>query len=81
MYALISPTEKVVDVTGAVLGDRVAEVVVTAFSVASPLFWAECSSDVVADQFYWFNGSFFPVPPPPPPPPVVLPEGGGPAVL
>lgn len=81
MYALISPNEKVTDLSGAVLGDRVAEVVVTVFPVTSPLFWVECGGDVVADQFYWSNGSLFPVPPPPPPPPVVLPEGGGPAVL
>lgn len=34
---------------------RVAEVVPTGsqFPVASPLFWTECSDDVVADQWYY----------------------------
>lgn len=32
---------------------RVAEVSDSPFEVAPPLFWADCSDDVVADQWYY----------------------------
>ena len=51
--ALISPTEKVYNYAGALLGERVAEVTTTPFQVAPPLFWTACADDVVADQWYY----------------------------
>lgn len=45
--ALISPNEPVE------LGYRVAEVADQSFEVAPPLFWIECTDDVVAGQFYY----------------------------
>ena len=51
--ALISPTEKVYNYAGALLGERVAEVANTSFEVAPPLFWVACADDVVADQWYY----------------------------
>jgi hypothetical protein len=51
--ALISPTEKVYSYSGALLGDRVAEVTTNPFEVAPPLFWTACADDVVADQWYY----------------------------
>jgi hypothetical protein len=35
--------------------ERIAEVSVTPFEVSPPLFWTQCSSDVVADQWYYDN--------------------------
>ena len=32
---------------------RVAEVVDQAFEVAEPLFWVDCSDNVIADRFYF----------------------------
>lgn len=62
--ALISPLEP------RETGYRVAEVVDVAFEVAPPLFWIECSDDVVADQWYYDNqtGVINPVPSMPPAP-------------
>ena len=51
--ALISPEEKVYKYDGTLLGDRVAEVTISPFEVAPPLFWVACNDDVVADQFYY----------------------------
>lgn len=48
MKALISPIEQ----RG--IGYRVAEVHPDGFEVAPPLFWVNCSDDVVADLF-WFD--------------------------
>lgn len=50
MQALISPNEAVQS------GYRVAEVSVTSFEVASPMFWMACADDVVADQ-WWYDPS------------------------
>jgi hypothetical protein len=47
MYALISPNEPSVN------GYRVAQVADITFEVAEPLFWVECSNDIVADDFYY----------------------------
>lgn len=47
MNALISPNESVES------GYRVAEVALTTFEVAPPLFWVDCADDVIADQFYY----------------------------
>lgn len=46
-YALISPNEPVE------YGYRVAEVSDQTFDVAEPLFWVDCSDDIIADQFYY----------------------------
>ena len=65
MNALISPNEHVQYISSwntsekspipifTKIGQRVAEVSATPFEVASPLFWVECSNNVVADQFYY----------------------------
>jgi hypothetical protein len=63
MQALISPNEKVRAVDGAILGDRVAEVVTMPFEVAPPLFWIACADNVVADQWYYANDVLSPIPP------------------
>ena len=53
MKALISPDQKVYSYTGALIGERVAEVSAADFPVAPPLFWVDCSDQVVADQWYY----------------------------
>ena len=67
--ALISPLEPVYnyDDPPQRIGDRVAEVNENEFPVAPPLFWTDCADDVVADEWYWNEGQFYPVPTPPPP--------------
>ena len=80
-HALISPNETTYSYDGSALGQRVAEVEVAPFEVAPPLFWAECSDDVVADQFYYTGGEILPVPLPPPPPPVSVVDQQGPTVV
>jgi hypothetical protein len=50
MQALISPNEP------SQSGYRVAEVSVTSFEVAPPMFWVACADDVVADQ-WWYDPS------------------------
>jgi hypothetical protein len=63
MQALISPSEP------SQSGYRVAEVAVTSFEVASPMFWVACADDVVADQ-WWYDPSdstFKQIPAPTPP--------------
>jgi hypothetical protein len=45
--ALISPIEPVLS------GYRVAEVADNDFPVADPLFWIDCSDEIVADQYYF----------------------------
>ena len=66
MKALISPNEP------RETGYRVAEVEPDdkVFEVAEPLFWVDCTNDVVADQF-WYDPetqSIKPVPEPEPEP-------------
>ena len=58
--ALISPNEP------RETGYRVAEVSDTTFEIASPLFWVECSDDVIADKFWYdpTNQSFEVLPEP-----------------
>ena len=56
--ALISPTEKVYDYSGNLLGDRVAEVTSNPFQVAPPLFWMACADDVIADQWYYSESGY-----------------------
>lgn len=51
--ALISPSEIILDPnTQEELGWRVAQVS-KPFEVASPLFWVDCTSDVVANEWYY----------------------------
>jgi hypothetical protein len=50
MKALISPNET------CGTGYRVAEVAVTTFDVAEPLFWVECANYVKPD-FFWYDPS------------------------
>lgn len=49
---------------------RVAQVEDQTFEVALPLFWTECSDDVVADQFYYNtkDNEIYPKPEPAPMP-------------
>lgn len=49
---------------------RVAEVENEIFEIGSPLFWTECSDDVIADQFYYnlSDKEIYPVPDPAPEP-------------
>lgn len=67
MMALISPEEMVYTFDGTFLGWRVADVAPTPFPVAKPLFWVDCSSDVVRDQFYYNSetAQILPIPVPP----------------
>ena len=48
--------------------DRVADVVDAEFPVAEPLFWLDCSDNVVANEWYYDNVTleFVVVPPPAP---------------
>jgi hypothetical protein len=66
MKALISPIEP------RETGYRVAEIAQQSFEVAPPLFWVDCATNVVADQF-WYDPSdqtIKPIPVPPEPEPV-----------
>ena len=47
MKALISPQEQVNT------GYRVAQVEENSFDVAPPLFWVDCSNEVIQDQFWY----------------------------
>lgn len=47
MKALISPEEQVNS------GYRVAQVEENSFEVAPPLFWVDCSNEVIQDQFWY----------------------------
>jgi len=47
MKALISPEEQVNN------GYRVAQVEENSFEVAPPLFWVDCSNEVIQDQFWY----------------------------
>lgn len=80
--ALISPNEKVYSYDGILLGDRVAETADNEFPVSPPLFWTDCSDEVIADEWYWNEGIFYPVPAPPPAPNIPEPtQGSGPVVI
>lgn len=35
--------------------ERVCEVMENEFEVAPPLFWVDCSNDVIADEYYYDN--------------------------
>lgn len=76
-YALISPNELVYDCNNdnALIGSRVAETASVTFDVAPPLFWVECSDDIVSDQYYYSSATntleLTPVLPPPELPPEV----------
>jgi len=52
MKALISPMEPRES------GFRVAEVSAQDFPVADPLFWVDCSDDIVADEYWYKDGVF-----------------------
>lgn len=59
MQALISPNQTSSYISAwekgrpvfTVVGIRIAEVAEVPFEVGQPLFWVECASDVVADQW------------------------------
>lgn len=76
--ALISPLEPVYNYDNPPqrVGDRVAQVENAEFPVAPPLFWVDCQDDILADEFYWNEGLFYPVPEPPPPPLSDVPSEG-----
>lgn len=69
--ALVSPNQPCMsyDDPPVELGAYVVEVEENPFPVAEPLFWADCPDDVLAYQFYWSSGQYYPVPIPPPPKP------------
>lgn len=54
MKALISPNE-IVDLPDGSKGQRVAQVEPDSqtFPVAEPLYWMDCTDDVVADSWYY----------------------------
>lgn len=81
MKALISPNEKVYnyDDPPVEVGVRVCDVMDAEFPVAAPLFWVDCDSAIVAGEFYYNNGSFYPVPVRPKPPEAT--EETGPVVI
>jgi hypothetical protein len=81
MKALISPTEIVYnyDTPPIQVGVRVAEVTAVEFEIAPPLFWVGCDDTIVADQFYYNDGLFYPVPIKPKPPKAT--EATGPVVI
>jgi hypothetical protein len=79
--ALISPNQPCMsyDKPPVELGVYVVEIADAEFPVAAPLFWTDCDDTIIAYQFYWNNGLFYPVPIPPPPVPV--PPGEAPTVI
>jgi hypothetical protein len=62
MKALISPNEPAYSYDGTLLGQRIAQVSDTPFSVAPPLFWTDCPDDCVADFWYYSSGQCLPKP-------------------
>ena len=62
MKALISPNEP------RETGYRIAEVSMTEFEVAEPLFWIDCADDMAVDQFWYdpADQTIKPVPQPEP---------------
>lgn len=61
---------------------RVAQVQEDSFEVAPPLFWTDCASDVVADEWYYqtSTGAILPIPAPAPIPETVPVADNQPAV-
>jgi hypothetical protein len=53
MKALISPQELVYKYDGTLIGGRIAQVDETGFDIAEPLFWVDCSIEVVPDLWYY----------------------------
>ena len=51
--ALVSPDELVYSYDDVLLGERIVQVGASSFPVASPLFWVECSDEVIADAWYY----------------------------
>jgi hypothetical protein len=71
MKALISPNEP------RETGYRVADISVNGFGVAQPLFWVDCSDDIVPDKFWYdpVDQTFKLVPLPEPEPEQPISEG------
>jgi hypothetical protein len=65
MYALISPNEQARYISSwngktpvfTQIGERIAQVSDSEFSVATPLFWISCADDIVADKYYYDSGT------------------------
>lgn len=74
MKALVSPNEWAFSYNGDCLGQRIAQVSVSVFPVASPLFWVDCPDDCAADLWYYTDGQCLPKPLPPPQPEEPQPE-------
>lgn len=70
MKALISPNEPCAS------GFRIAEVSSNSFDVAEPLFWIDCSDEIVPDLF-WFDPNDQTVKPTPEPESIVTPLQSG----
>jgi len=81
--ALISPNQPCMnyDKPPVELGAYVVQVEAEEFPVAEPLFWTDCDDAVVAYQFYWNSGVFYPVPQPPVVAPSQVTGENGPAVI
>jgi len=90
--ALISPNESVSYVSGwteetypkeiytvITTAQRIAEINNTTFEVANPLFWVECSDDIVAHEFYYdsVTKSFIEIPDAAPYPELTQPQTSG----
>ena len=78
---LISPLQPAYDYSDPpiMLGDFVVDVADAEFPVTPPLFWTDGDDNILAYQFYWKEGSFYPVPVKPLPPPAT--EETGPVVI
>lgn len=59
MKALISPNELSRSYDGTTLGQRVAQISETEFSVSEPLFWIDCPDECVADKWYYSEGQLY----------------------
>jgi len=90
--ALISPNESVSYISGWTEetnhkeiyttisnGYRIAEVNDAQFEVASPLFWVECSDDIISHEFYYdsVTKKFIKIPDTPPYPELTQPNTTG----
>ena len=90
--ALVSPNEQVLWLSGwtdesiphpiytpIANAQRIAQVEITPFEVAPPLFWTDCADDVVADLFYYdsVTHTINPTPEPTPRPTLTQPVSSG----
>jgi hypothetical protein len=53
MKALISSNEKIYNSNNEIIGSRIAEVCENEFEVHEDLFWVDCGSNIIANQWYY----------------------------